>query len=360
MDQYWARPDMFDNSKQGNFQHMRQESNSYNMRQESYHDPRQEMIRQSRSEAPQELRQEYPQDLRPEPTEMKRDIFQDRNEITIKEEIIHSEQSIQRHENVIRERTESIKKEEPESQKDPLSFKPPIEMICQFCGSDFDDLDNLIGHVHLHLESMPDCDVNLRCMIKGCSYRPKTSTKRTDNISEESGPQNLITKYTQLKSIQDHMRSRHLNMPAWKCMFCDKPFNSKASLDYHIRMHNDPSKEYCRICKHFKSADKIASHDLIKCAKLANAERKYECEDCGKRFKGAANLSLHKIIHSEERFMCDFCGKSFTQKGNRKTHIMKKHSAALIQQSLIINNEIMHNEIMNNEIINNEIINNEK
>lgn len=337
MDQYWARPDMFDNNKQDAFQNMRQESSSYNIRQETYYDQRQEILNDSRSEVPQDLRPEFAQDFRPEPVENKQEML---DEAIIKTEISRTEESTERQESVIKERTEVIiKQEKPETVKDPLSFIPDIEMICQFCGSDFDDLDNLIGHVHLHLESMPDCDVNLHCMVTNCSYRPKASTKKTDIHNEESGTQNLITKYTQLKSIQDHMRSKHLKLPAWKCLFCDKPFNSKASLDYHHRMHNDPTKEYCRICKHFKSIDKIASHDLLKCAKLANVERRYECEDCGKRFKGAANLALHRTIHSEERFICDFCGKTFTQKGNRKTHVMKKHSSVLIQQSLTICNE---------------------
>eukprot|EP00092_Neocalanus_flemingeri_P028194 GFUD01030618.1.p1 GENE.GFUD01030618.1~~GFUD01030618.1.p1 ORF type:complete len:388 (+),score=61.83 GFUD01030618.1:103-1164(+) len=339
MDQYWTRPDMFDNYKQDSFQNMRQETSAYNIRQETYQDPRHEFLLNSRSKLNQDLRHESSQDLRPE-LENKQELLEEiHEEASIKTEMSRKEHKTEQHESDFKERVDAIKKEIPEMVKDPLSFRQDMEMICQFCGSDFDNLDNLIGHVHLHLESMPDRDVNLRCMIKDCSYRPKTSTKKTDTNFEDSGTQNVITKYTQLKSIEDHMRSKHLNMPAWKCLFCDKPFNSKASLDYHHRMHNDPAKEYCRICKHFKSIDKIASHDLVKCAKLANAERKYECEDCGKRFKGAANLALHRTIHSEERFLCDFCGKSFTQKGNRKTHIMKKHSSLLIQQSLIIHNE---------------------
>ena len=333
MDQYWPRPEIFDTSKQN----IVQENNSYNVRQEPYHDSSLGMIHQARPQHSEHLRLGFPQDLSSDFDKMKQSKNQLRSEIIIKEESIPVELGLNDQESVTKERSGVVKVEEPES--DPLSFKQVIQMTCQFCGSDFNNLDSLIGHVHLHLENMHDCDVNLRCMVKTCNYRPKPNIKRTDSPGEEPSSSNQVTRYTQLKSIQDHMRSKHLNMPAWKCIFCDKPFNSKASLDYHIRMHNDPSKEYCRICKHFKGIDKIASHDLVKCAKLANTERKYECEDCGKRFKGAANLALHRVIHSEERFICDFCGKSFTQKGNRKTHIMKKHSAALLQQSLFLNND---------------------
>jgi len=322
---------MFQHNRQGSFQNMRQDS-SYSIRQETYHDQRQELQQDFRSEAPPDIRPEFVQI--PETIESKQEMAEER----IKEAANKPEQPKDRHESDIKQINKDIKKETPEAVQDPLDFKLEIEMICQFCGNDFQDLDNLISHVHLHLENIPDSDVTLRCMVKNCNYRPKTCTKK-NNTSNELDEQNSITKYTQLKSIEDHMRSKHFKMSAWKCLFCDKPFNSKASLDYHHRMHNDPSKEYCRICKHFKSIDKISSHDLVKCAKHANAERKYECEDCGKRFKGAANLALHRTIHSEERFLCDFCGKSFTQKGNRKTHIMKKHTAALIQQSLTIVND---------------------
>jgi len=214
------------------------------------------------------------------------------------------------------------------------SIKQNVEMMCQFCGGEFEDLELLIGHINLHLEGIPEDEVTLRCMTRGCSYKPKVNGKKHSEGDENNGVSKM-SNYTQLKSIQEHMRNKHLNMPAWRCTFCDKTFNSKASMDYHIRMHNDPTKEYCKICKHFKSIDKIALHDVVKCARLANAERKFECEDCGKRFKGAANLALHRVIHSQERFICDFCGKTFTQKGNRKTHMMKKHSSALLQPNLL-------------------------
>lgn len=198
-----------------------------------------------------------------------------------------------------------------------------VEMKCQFCGSDFREVELLVCHLNLHLDSLaslPGTQLQpLRCAVTGCGYKPKPV--RTAATSH----------YSTLKVVEEHIRAKHLKLPAWQCLYCDKTFNSKASLDYHHRMHNDPTKEYCNICRHFKSSDKFAHHDKVKCARLANAERKFKCEDCGKRFKGAANLALHRTIHSELRFICDFCGRAFTQKGNRKTHILKKHSEQLAE-----------------------------
>ena len=119
-------------------------------------------------------------------------------------------------------------------------------------------------------------------------------------------------------------------MSRWRCELCGKTLNSKASLDYHLKRHRDPAKHYCPFCQHFISKEKIASHDLVKCAQTAGLEKKYECRACGKRFKGLASLQLHRAIHEEKKFSCQFCERSFTQKGNMRTHIQKKHKQMVL------------------------------
>ena len=206
------------------------------------------------------------------------------------------------------------------------TIKAKVEMKCQFCASYFDDLSNLLGHLHLHLERMPSKDIDLACMVKDCDYKADSELYQ----DEESDPR-PISKYAQLRSIEQHIRSVHLNMQTWKCDYCDKQFNQKQSLVYHHKMHNDPTKEYCNICERFKDAEKMSLHDADKCARLAMVERKHECNDCGKTFKSLPSLWLHKKIHSDERFICEFCNKAFTQKGNRKTHMMKKHVSKILE-----------------------------
>ena len=159
-----------------------------------------------------------------------------------------------------------------------------VDSICQICGHRAPDDKTLLLHLRLHLESSED----------------------------------LLTSYEQRSPapglLEADTRGQEGRAGGWRCETCRRGFNSKASLDYHLKMHADPAKHYCPLCHHFINSSKVATHNLVKCAQTARMEKKYECEDCGKRFKGLASLHLHKAIHSEKRFICKFCFKSFTQK----------------------------------------------
>ena len=209
--------------------------------------------------------------------------------------------------------------------------RPLLEMKCQFCPSYFDDLPKIVAHLHLHLERVASKDTDLECMVKGCDYKADYDV----NDEEESNPK-PVSKYVQLRCIEQHVRNEHLNMQAWKCGFCDKQFNQKQSLVYHYKMHEDPTKQYCNICQRFRDAGKMSSHDAEKCSKMALIEKRLECNECGKIFRSVPSLWLHKKIHTSERYICEFCDKSFTQKGNRKTHIMKKHADKLYENPIYL------------------------
>ena len=167
------------------------------------------------------------------------------------------------------------------------------DSVCQLCGHIAPDVKSLLVHLRLHLEGSED-------MLTSCELlaSPLTSPLGSPGILEHQvGPQEG-------------------RGGGWRCEHCSRTFNSKASLDYHLKMHNDPAKHYCPLCHHFINASKVATHNLVRCAQSARMEKKYECEECGKRFKGLASLHLHKAIHSEKKFICKFCFKSFTQKVN--------------------------------------------
>ena len=83
---------------------------------------------------------------------------------------------------------------------------------------------------------------------------------------EDQGNPKQISKYAQLRCIEQHIRSEHLNMQSWKC---DKQFNQKQSLVYHHKMHTDPTKEYCNIHQRFRDAEHMSYHDTEKCARMA-------------------------------------------------------------------------------------------
>lgn len=104
---------------------------------------------------------------------------------------------------------------------------------------------------------------------------------------------------------------------------CGRSFKFLHNLKTHIQSeHSDPAQEgedkkhECWICHHtFKSRPLLSSH--MKC----HGERKFLCDDCGKRFKTQLALKLHIRVHTGEKpYKCEVCDKSFAQASSLAYH----------------------------------------
>ena len=60
---------------------------------------------------------------------------------------------------------------QPTQQPQIKTQKVKLEMKCQFCTSYFDNLAQLLGHLHLHLVRLSSNDLGLVCMVKDCDLK---------------------------------------------------------------------------------------------------------------------------------------------------------------------------------------------
>ncbi|XP_021107944.1 zinc finger protein 275 isoform X1 [Heterocephalus glaber] len=132
------------------------------------------------------------------------------------------------------------------------------------------------------------------------------------------------------------------------CKECGATFRLKVLLVQHQRVHSEEKGWECGDCrKVFRGAAEFNAHRQSHVAaeprpgpswalEDAKAERReqlereampFECEECGKRFKKNAGLSQHLRVHSREKpFDCEECGRSFSAHTHLFQH-QKLHTA---------------------------------
>uniref|UniRef100_A0ABM5FFR5 Uncharacterized protein isoform X2 n=1 Tax=Pogona vitticeps TaxID=103695 RepID=A0ABM5FFR5_9SAUR len=104
---------------------------------------------------------------------------------------------------------------------------------------------------------------------------------------------------------------------AYKCTLCGKYFVEHVALTLHERVHA------ASLCFRQKVSGKVhdnkpqfGSHQRIE-----RGEKKYQCQECGKRFARHFFLQVHQRVHTGEKpYKCEECGKYFNRKSNLLAH----------------------------------------
>lgn len=130
--------------------------------------------------------------------------------------------------------------------------------------------------------------------------------------------------------MQDHTNYR----PA-KCHLCEKSFKNKQDLASHIRCHKvirmklltDVNEMLPK--KHVAVSFDIIQTDLTMALSPIHSKdiRKYECDQCHKKFRSQSHMVYHRYAHFEERnFACDQCPQKFKSPHILRTHRNTVHS----------------------------------
>ncbi|KAJ8028739.1 Zinc finger protein 91 [Holothuria leucospilota] len=212
---------------------------------------------------------------------------------------------------------------------------------CQFCPKTFSLNANKLRHEQLHTSSNV-----YKCLIcdKGFSTIPnrdkhvlshfKKDAQRCDLCRQVTCKGECMQTEEILNAQQEEVQQAPSEMKQFRCQFCPKVFQLKASRNRHQKTHSSGTsspasqtsknaektsgKLECKYCYQlFTSKDVLESHERAH----TNEERPFSCKCCQKTFLSHFGRRKHELRHPEMRqFVCKFCNKRFSQPNLWKIH----------------------------------------
>ena len=201
----------------------------------------------------------------------------------------------------------------------------PENYHCEFCEKKFELKYVLTEHIATVHQEKP-CNKCDKTFKKLTSFREHQLEEHgIKHKSVEKSPCSVCGNEIKKYQMKEHIRRFHEPKEnTFKCDKCDSVFNRKHTLFTHIKRVHE--KFPCEICGVFVSSQngKMYIHMMVNHA--TEADMKYECDVCKKKFALDFQYKRHMNIHSgEKQFLCKFCGVSFNDQANRYAHERAVH-----------------------------------
>lgn len=148
---------------------------------------------------------------------------------------------------------------------------------CPLCERSFHRKDHLKNHIQIH-----DPNKQFKCEKPECGKE-----------------------YNSYMSYRKHCAVHAAEEGDLECKICQKMFESKPDLIYHLKVH-------------------VGSRSV-----KSPSEKKFQCDHCDRRFFTRKDVKRHLVVHTGKRdFSCTICPQKFGRKDHLVRHIKKSHGVA--------------------------------
>lgn len=211
--------------------------------------------------------------------------------------------------------------------------------VCQVCFKSFTSPCKLTQHSYSHTGEKP-------FVCKHCSKAFSSKFKLVRHVLIHSDQRQYhCTICDRTFHRKDHLKNHaKVHNPIKRTLLCDRPgcskeYSSVLSYRKHIALHSvEEGFLDCKICnKVFESKDDLMYHLKIHSGSRViktPADKKYRCNFCDRSFYTGKDVRRHLVVHTGLRdFLCQFCPQRFGRKDHLTRHIKKSHNINACKKS---------------------------
>lgn len=112
--------------------------------------------------------------------------------------------------------------------------------------------------------------------------------------------------FAQLSTLETHKKAIHLGIRPYACEQCERRFVFKSNLDRHSITQTGDQPYTCDQCgKASGLLVYLKRHERV----VHELQRRFVCQQCGKRFNSPSDLNRHTVIHTGNDFTFLFDAK---------------------------------------------------
>lgn len=245
---------------------------------------------------------------------------------------------------IVAESTESGESSNISTQESQLQLSAVNPMlrgrhVCQVCFKSFTSPCKLTQHSYSHTGEKP-------FVCKHCSKAFSSKFKLVRHVLIHSDQRQYhCTICDRTFHRKDHLKNHaKVHNPIKRTLLCDRPgctkeYSSVLSYRKHIALHSvEEGFLDCKICnKVFESKDELLYHLKIHSGSRViktPADKKYRCNFCDRSFYTGKDVRRHLVVHTGLRdFLCQFCPQRFGRKDHLTRHIKKSHNINACKKS---------------------------